>query len=83
MKTGEIVFCIVCFVQHEAEPEPREDEFGGQTILDGVWARDYTYYVDSYKGSVGPICWEHDRDEISERKMKDIDTEYKNNGLSL
>lgn len=70
MKTGEIVICIVCHQWHEEHPESGE-------------ARDYTYYKDNYEGEYGVICLEHDRDEISERTAKDIDNDYKNNGLSL
>jgi hypothetical protein len=70
-KTGEVVFCIVCFLRHDEHPEIREDETRPH-------AQDYTYYVDAYKGNVGPICWEHDRDEISERKMAEFDKQYRN-----
>lgn len=80
--TGEVVFCIVCFAQHDKHPAAREDEFNGR-LIDGVWARDYSYYKDNYKGQYGPICNDHDRDEISKKKAADFDTEYKNSGQSL
>ena len=70
-KTGEVVYCIVCFLSHDEHPEIREDEVRPH-------AQDYTYYKDNYKGEYGPICWEHGRDEISERKMESFDKEYRN-----
>jgi hypothetical protein len=85
VKTGEtaVVFCIVCFAQHDKHPAEREDTWNGRQIT-GVWAKDYTYYNDFYKGGgYGPICLDHDRDEISEKKAADFDNDYKNNGLSL
>ena len=77
-----VVFCIVCFAQHNEHPPAREDEFNGR-LVDGVWARDYTYHKDYFHGRYGVICNDHDRDEISERKMKDFDNDYKNNNHSL
>ena len=71
MKTGEVLFCIVCFIQHDERPPIQEGEF--QPV-----AADYTYYKDNYKGTYGPICRDHDRDEISERKMADFDKDYRN-----
>lgn len=74
--TGEIVLCQVCMQWHETNPDPREDDSRPN-------AADYTYYVDNYKGVYGPICKEHDRDDISERKAKDIDNELNAEKFSL
>lgn len=85
VKTGEtaVVFCNLCFAQHDEHPAEREDTWNGKLIT-GVWAKDYTYYNDFLKGGgYGPICLDHDRDEISERKAEDIDNEYKTSGPSL
>ena len=57
-------------MQHDAHPEPREDDVRPH-------AQDYSYYMDMFRGVYGPICVDHGRDEISEKKGEDFDREYK------
>lgn len=70
------VLCAVCYAPHDEHPEEREDTWNGKPTT-GVWAVDYTYYRDWYHGDFTVICKTHDREEISERKMEDIDSEYR------
>lgn len=75
LEEKKVVFCAVCFVPHDEHPEERKDTWNGKPIT-GVWAQDYTYVRDFYQGNYVPICKDHDREEISERKMRHIDSEY-------
>jgi hypothetical protein len=70
------VLCAVCFAPHDEHPEEREDTWNGKTFV-GVWAHDYTYLWDFYQGNYTTVCRSHDREEISERKMEHIDSEYR------
>jgi hypothetical protein len=69
------VLCAVCFAPHDEHPEEREDTWNGKPITGG-WAQDYTYVWDFYQGNYTTVCKSHDREEISERKMRHIDSEY-------
>lgn len=66
------VLCIVCLQPHATHPEARYGKHRGEEGHWGVFAEDYTYYKDAYKGAVGPICKEHNRDDISVTKEEDL-----------
>ena len=62
----KFVRCLKCDKGHVTIPEPREHKAKDGTTVFGVATEDYTYYIDNFKDlGYGPICNEHNRDDIS------------------
>lgn len=69
--TVEKLICAKCGTEHDSVPEVRTDTWNGVETT-GVWAKDFTYVRDFYKGKYVVLCKRHDRDSISQKSMKEI-----------
>lgn len=69
--TVEKLICAKCGTEHDSVPPVRTDMWNG-VIQEGVWAKDFTYVRDFYKGEYTVLCKKHDRDSISKTAVKDL-----------
>jgi hypothetical protein len=69
--TKETLICAKCGSEHDSVPEERTDIWNGVEQR-GVWAGDFTYVRDFYKGEYAILCRKHDRDSISKTSVKDL-----------
>ena len=75
MLTAEILICAKCGSEHDSVPTIRTDEWNGKEET-GVWAKDFTYVRDFYKGEYSVLCKSHDRDSISKKSMQEINSGF-------
>lgn len=70
--TKEKLICVKCGTEHDSVPDERTDIWNGQETT-GVWAKDFTYYRDNYRGKgYEVLCNRHKRDDISLTAEKDL-----------
>ena len=69
--TVEKLICAKCGTEHDSVPEVKTDVWNGKEET-GVWAKDFTYVRDFYKGKYVVLCKTHSRDSISKVSEKDL-----------